>query len=147
MHHPRPTRSRFAATALLAALVLGGGWLGGVAPLVEAVVPGENGKIAFASDRDGDGHEEIFVMSPRGESKRRKAKKLTNNADFGDFAPDWSPDGTQIAITGDPDGAGPANTDIYVAAATGGDRVKRTKKAAADESPSWQTKPGTRTDL
>jgi TolB protein len=57
----------------------------------QAAFPGANGKIAFASHRDGNW--EIYVMNPDGSGQTR----LTNNAAT-DTAPDWSPDGRKIAF-------------------------------------------------
>src|SRR5579859_3882472 len=50
-----------------------------------------NGKIAFASDRDGNN--EIYVMNPDGSNPVR----LTNNP-ANDTDPAWSPDGTRLAF-------------------------------------------------
>src|SRR5689334_193771 len=50
-----------------------------------------NGKIAFASDMDGDF--EIYTINPDGTDLRQ----LTFN-EFDDGAPEWSPDGQQIAF-------------------------------------------------
>src|SRR5829696_7329305 len=63
----------------VAALALGGGWLGQGTPPAAAVVPGANGRIVFQSDRDGDN--EIYSMSAKGELGKRgqKARNLTNN--------------------------------------------------------------------
>ena len=47
-----------------------------------AAFPGENGKIAFESNRDGNA--EIYTMNPNGQGIDR----LTNNPAF-DFEPDW----------------------------------------------------------
>lgn len=48
--------------------------------------PGRNGKIAFASDRDGDF--DIYLMNADGTGP----VKLTDNTSV-DLYPDWSPDG------------------------------------------------------
>lgn len=74
----------------------------------EATVPGENGQIAFVSDRDGNN--EIYVMNPDGSAQVR----LTNHP-AADSEPDWSPDGRMIAFTSDRGGA-PA---VYVMNADG----------------------------
>src|SRR5213082_3058241 len=80
------------------------------APSAGAVVPGGNGKIVFASTRDGNN--EIYVMDADGSHQTR----LTNNpAD--DILPAWSPDGTKIAwSTNRPGGS---NYEIYVMNADG----------------------------
>lgn len=62
-------------TSLLAAATL---------PFASATFPGKNGKIAFASDRDGN--YEIYVMNSDGNGQTR----LTNNSAV-DFLPDWGP--------------------------------------------------------
>lgn len=53
-----------------------------------------NGKIAFASFRDGN--QEIYVMEPDGSGQTR----LTNYAGV-DREPAWSPDGTKLAFERD----------------------------------------------
>ena len=62
-----------------------------VAPPAQAAFPGQNGKIAFTSDRDGD--YEIYVMNPDGSGQTA----LTSNT-IRDASPAWSPDGTKIAF-------------------------------------------------
>jgi hypothetical protein len=69
---------------------------------------GENGKIAFSGNRDTI--EEIVMNADASGQTRR----LTIRATFGDSAPDWSPDGTKIAL--DRDG----NSNIYVMNAADG---------------------------
>jgi Tol biopolymer transport system component len=58
----------------------------------EATVPGENGQIAFVSNRDGN--DEIYVMNADGSNQVR----LTSHP-ASDLEPDWSPDGRSIAFT------------------------------------------------
>src|SRR5919108_438770 len=59
-----------------------------------ATFPGENGKIAFTSTRDGN--PEIYVMNADGSEQTR----LTNYPSL-DVYPSWSPDGTKIAFVRD----------------------------------------------
>lgn len=61
-----------------------------------AAFPGQNGKVAFGSLRDGNN--EIYSMNPDGSSPTR----LTNNTAV-DAWPAWSPDGTKIAFYTDRD--------------------------------------------
>ncbi len=56
-----------------------------------ATFPGENGKIVFFSERDGNA--EIYTMNSDGSGQTR----LTEN-DASDLEPEWSPDGSKIAF-------------------------------------------------
>jgi hypothetical protein len=67
--------------AAVAALLLS---LVAVEQPVQAAFPGNNGKIAFESDRDGD--QEIFTMNSNGTGVQR----LTSNPAF-DGSPNWQP--------------------------------------------------------
>ena len=60
---------------------------------VEATVPGAIGRIAYTSDAD-DAAGEIYVRDFASSSPIR----VTNNS-YAEYAPAWSPDGTQIAFT------------------------------------------------
>jgi Tol biopolymer transport system component len=93
-----------------------------------ATFPGEDGKIAFSSDRDGN--TEIYVMNAQDGSNQTR---LTDNAASDEF-PSWSPDGTKLAFTSDRDG----NTEIYVMnAQDGSNQTNLTIDSATDEFPSW----------
>ena len=85
-----------------------------------------NGKIAFASDRDGN--REIYVMEPDGSGQTR----LTTNA-ADDLSPAWSPDGTRIAFASSRDG----NYEIYVMDADGSNPTRLTSDPANDFHPTW----------
>ena len=91
-----------------------------------ATFPGQNGKIAFVSDRDGN--DEIYVMNADGSGQTR----LTNNL-AQDNRPDWSPDGSKIAFASDRDGI----TQIYVMNADGSGVTKLTTFPGTNWSPAW----------
>jgi TolB protein len=132
-----------------------------------AVFPGENGKLAFQSNRDGN--PEIYSMNATGTGQRR----LTNDSDA-DRAPNYAASGhliaferssdegpeiwvmgadgsgeTRIARRGDdpswsPDGRRIAfrssrdgNPEIYVMDADGSDAKRLTNHPAADGGPAW----------
>jgi Tol biopolymer transport system component len=87
-----------------------------------ATVSGENGQIAFVSDRDGNS--EIYLMNSDGSGP----VNLTNHP-AGDFSPTWSPDGRQIAFWSDRDGA-PA---VYTMTADG----TELRRISAGQDPAW----------
>ena len=89
-------------------------------------IPDPPGKIAFASDRDGNF--EIYVMNPDGGGLTR----LTENA-AEDTHPTWSPDGTRIAFVSSRDG----NKEIYVIGADGSGLTRLTNNTAEDIEPAW----------
>jgi TolB protein len=88
--------------------------------------PGSNGKIAFATNRDGN--YEIYTMNPDGTGQTR----LTNTADD-EFFPVWPADGSKIAYERDT----PAAQQIYSMSATGGNQIRLSDGASADEEPGW----------
>ena len=93
----------------------------------EAAFPGQNGKIAFTSDRDGNS--EIYSMNPNGQGLDR----LTNNPQS-DRDPAWSPDGNRIAFQSNRDG----NYEIYAMNSNGQSLDRLTNNPAYDSSPDWQ---------
>ncbi len=92
--------------------------------------PQTSGRIAFLSERDGNG--EIYVMNADGSGLTR----LTNNP-ASDLSPDWSPDSKRIAFTSTRDG----NFEIYVMNADGSAQTPLTNNVADDFAPAWSPKP------
>src|SRR5215467_15275696 len=75
----------------------------------------KNGRIAFASIRDG--HPEIYSMEADGSGQLRLTTGVAGNA-----SPAWSPDGQHIAFSSARDG----NSEIYVMDADGQHQVRLT---------------------
>jgi TolB protein len=88
-----------------------------------AAFPGENGKLAFASNRSGQN--EIVVANADG----------SNRVDLGaqGTSPKWSPDGTRIAFSSFRDG----NSEIYVMNADGSGQTRLTFNTTYDSRPQW----------
>jgi Tol biopolymer transport system component len=94
------------------------------------VVATRGGKIAFSSDRDGNG--EIYVMDADGSDQTR----LTHNAPRAAGPSSWSPDGSQIAFMA----LRGSNLEIYAINADGSGQTNltNTDNPVGDErGPSW----------
>jgi Tol biopolymer transport system component len=85
-----------------------------------------NGKVAFANDRDGNF--EVYVMNSDGSEQTN----LTNNEAL-DSAPAFSPDGERIVFTSNRDG----NDEIYVMSADGTNPTNLTNNKAHDNLPAF----------
>jgi hypothetical protein len=94
--------------------------------------PHAQGRIAYASDRDGDF--EIYVL----DMVTGMLAQLTDN-DVADRSPAWSPDGTRVVYVSDQSG----DDDLYVMDADGSNVVQLTTDAAADHFPAWSPDGGT----
>jgi len=84
------------------------------------------GRIAFASNRDGDF--EIYTVNTDGSN----LVQITDNDAF-DGHPAWSPDGNTILFVSDRDG----NPEIYRMKPDGSDLIRLTDDPATDEFPAW----------
>jgi hypothetical protein len=74
-----------------------------VAGAAHASFPGEPGRIAFYSNRDGDF--DVYTMNPSGND----IISLTTDPGRDEF-PSWSADGSRIAFTSTRDG----NTEVFI---------------------------------
>ena len=91
-----------------------------------AAEPSVNGKIAFASARDGNF--EIYTLNPDATGRTR----LTFDPRT-DKKPSWSPDGTRIAFTSNRAGT----DDIFLMNADGSGQVQLTTGTGSDANASW----------
>jgi Tol biopolymer transport system component len=102
----------------------------------EAAFPGENGKIAFMSNRGSD--YEIYSISPTGSGRQQ----LTDNSVF-DAYPAWSPSGRKVAFVRArmpwPTSGG---NEIYKMNADGSNVVRLTDNSVFDTLPAWSPNGG-----
>jgi Tol biopolymer transport system component len=91
-----------------------------------AVLPGENGKLAFASSRDGNF--EVYVTNPDTTGQARLTRDPASDGD-----PAWSADGTRIAFTSNRDG----NDELYLMTADGSGQTRLTTSPGSDTNATW----------
>ena len=95
-------------------------------PTEDSLSATEPGKIAFASDKDGD--RQIHVMNADGSNETRLTSGPGVSGD-----PSWSPDGSEIVFSTDRDG----NEEIYVMDADGSNPTRLTNSPADENQPAW----------
>jgi len=104
-------------------------------PLPQPTPIGAGGKIAFVSDRDNSGFDQIFVMEYDGSNVTQLTFDETDKS-----WPMWSPDGQSILYVAD-GGLGqyntPLNLEIWVMDADGGNQTNLTQARGDDEDPVW----------
>jgi Tol biopolymer transport system component len=120
-------------TAFALALISTGGLAGGVSPALGAF-PGENGRIAFDSDRDG-GDTDVWTMRPNG----GKLVNLTADSDAFDGMSSWRADGRKLVFVSDRSTAAnpEGDTEIFVMNADGSNQQQITFNALDEEFPAW----------
>jgi Tol biopolymer transport system component len=118
-----------ALLSIMLAVLMGAGLLALVEPS-KAAFPGQNGKIAFSSDRSGN--VDIWTVTSTGSPT---LNRITDNTET-DQEPAWSPGGSRIAFASDRSG----NVEIYTVDNSTGMEVgldRITDNLAIDEKPAW----------
>jgi serine/threonine protein kinase len=106
----------------------------GVLPaIVSTPIGSGNGKIAFASDRNGD-YPQIFVMDPDGTN----VHQITDVTD-GACQPSWSPDGRRIVFISpcDSDKSSYPNSSLYIINVNQTGLLPLDTVAGGDYDPAW----------
>ncbi len=137
----RPRRLPLAASLVALGLLVALGPTAASAqapPVLPPIPPKDNGKIAFASARDGD--PEVYTMNSDGTEQTRLTFNTGPSPDFPllDFWPSWSSDGTKIVYTSFrsvPDS--PPNGDIYTMNPDGTGQTRITTHPAGDLDPAF----------
>jgi Tol biopolymer transport system component len=87
-------------------------------------------------DETGEVLTDVWTINADGSG----ATNLTETPRFGEFAPDWSPDGSQLVFNGDVGGEEifvGYQSDIFVMDADGTNRVNITNSEYEEHSPAW----------
>jgi Tol biopolymer transport system component len=98
-------------------------------------------KLAFVSNRSGQGKVEIWVVNVDGTGLARLTSAVQIGTSLGnpiyssDLSPSWSPDGTRIAFSSNREGI--ANREIYVMNADGSNQIRLTNTANDETNPTW----------
>ena len=99
-----------------------------------ATFPGQNGRIAFQSNRvtqdNPEGDYEIFKMNPDGSD----IKQLTSNSSI-DSTPSYSPNGKKITFERSVGGSTDPYAEIYVMNSDGSNKTRLTNNQARDVYP------------
>jgi Tol biopolymer transport system component len=90
-------------------------------------IGGGDGRIAFASYRDGESEIFLIRLTPLGITRLTDMDERVSK-------PSWSPDGTRIALVVTDD---QFNLDIYLMNADGSDLVRLTDQYWVDTEPTW----------
>jgi Tol biopolymer transport system component len=125
----RARRARVALGTSLAILALAG------IPGPVAADTSVNGRIAFASNADGNADEDydIYTMEPDGSNIVQLTGTSSSEVAY-DSQPRWSPDGNQIAFVSNREGN---DTEIYVMSADGSNVRRVTRDNFGAYGPSW----------
>ncbi len=120
----------------MAAGLLVAGLLASAEP-ARATFPGDNGRIAFSSNRAPATSFQIYSVASTG--READLNPVTTQLAGSDEAPAYSPDGNKIAFQRT---AGGPNPNIWTISSTGGTNANQiTDDPASDLNPTWQSLP------